>query len=115
MLQLRRAGFIVGIITACLLVLSLIFLIKTFHQGGDLFDYLIYVAIPAVLLFGSLFVALKWTLIGGIIVISEGLFLTVWKTSSVSMLFGLPLLASGFLFILSWRVGHKLLNEKQKE
>ena len=115
MIKLRRAGFIVGIITACLLVLSLIFLIRAFHQGGDLPDFLIYVAIPGVFLFGSLIVALKWTLIGGIIVISEGLFLTVltWKTRLV--LFGLLPLVSGILFILSWRVGHKLLNKEKKE
>lgn len=81
---------------------------------GDLFDVLI-IAVPAVLLFSSIIAALRWTLIGGIIVISEGLFLTFWKTGSVSVLFGLPILASGILFILSWRVGHKLLNKEKRE
>lgn len=114
MIKLRRAGFIVGIITACLLVLFLIFSINGMLHG-DLFNILIYIAIPGALLFGSLIVALKWTLIGGIIVISEGLFLTVLTLKTRLVLFGLLLLASGYLFILSWRVGRKLLNKEKEE
>jgi len=110
MLKLRRAGFIVGIIAACLLVLFLIFSINGMLHG-DLFNILIYIAIPGVLLFGSLVIALRWTLIGGIIVISEGLLLTVLTLKTQLVLFGLLLLASGYLSILSWRVGHKLLNK----
>ena len=114
MIKLRRAGFIVGIITACLLVLFLILSINGMLRG-DLFGILFYVVIPGVLLFGSLIVALKWTFIGGILVISEGLFLTVLTLKTQLVLFGLLLLASGYLFILSWRVRHKLLNKEQKE
>ncbi len=69
-----------------------------------------WVGLLALTLFGSVAVAGKWKLVGGVLLIIECPSLIIWDT--ITLLSGfpmlhLPLLASGVLFLLSWREGRR--------
>ncbi len=85
------------------------------HDGGKyihLGDWLLIVVVPLIT-FGGLAIAWKQAFIGGVVLIVEGLFLSfaytlrtivVGADFTVSFaVFGVSLLASGALFLLSWR------------
>jgi len=91
--RLRRTGLIVGLFGSGLYtVVSWAFASETLG--------LLSVVIPIIILGGILITALKKPLIGGILLVVVG-----FPTSLT--LFGLPLLAAGILFLLSWREGRR--------
>jgi hypothetical protein len=85
---LRRAGLIVGLVTAgitSVLIIGSIFIANAVSTSESLPSYVwIVTAIPALLLFGVVAVAWKWNLTGGILLVVVG----IWPL--VSTLLTLP-------------------------
>jgi len=112
--RLRGAGLILGIIEAVVLGifgLSLGSLAEALSASMTLTYWLIVLA-PVLFVSGSLFVASKWPLIGGVLFIVFGLLPTIaligiFGTSILLLFVSLLLLAPGVLFLLSWREGRK--------
>lgn len=99
---------ILGIIEAVILGilgLSLGSLAEAFSAPMRLTDWLIALA-PVLFVSGSLFVASKWSLIGGVLLIVLGLLpiiaLMILGASILLLFVSLLVLAPGVLFLLSW-------------
>lgn len=110
---LRRAGLVVGLVGVGGLI------IFAFAMAEAPFSWY---ALPTAAVLGipflaSVVVAWKWPLIGGILLIVEGLYWAVWRAVTIPptpypfllplLVWGilpvsLPLLATGILFLLSW-------------
>jgi len=95
-------------------------LCKSIHFCGNdgMLFYMIspaWVGLLALTLFGSVAVAWKWKLVGGVVLIVEGIYLIIWDT--ITIMSGIPmlhlsLLVAVILFILSWRKGRRPLKER---
>lgn len=117
---LRLVGLILGIIGAGGLAL-IVWVVLAFSWGRIVEPiHWLYVLVSGLIIIGSVAVAWKWELIGGVALIVEGLppivIGTLWVTQyGLFALFllvlpvGLPLLICGILFTLSWREGQKHL------
>ena len=108
---------LIGAATFTFIWWSLTSLAKVFLPPMSPIDWLIGAA-PGPLVFGNVVVARKWPLVGGVLLILEGSLLLVplvigfQLSASLPLLLSygvvaLPLLASGVLFLLSWREWRK--------
>jgi len=113
---LRRIGLIIGLLVAVWWVSFGIVL--GIDVGLDFLETLLHTALPGLIVLVSIAIARKWEPVGGVLLIVEGLIVSI----AYSVIFGhcpqmnvvlviftmsLPLLASGVLFILSWRESRK--------
>jgi len=115
----RRTGLTLGIVSVCFMTLFMIFMMGL--GQGNIDDYLLFVILPAGISIGSLITALKWSLVGGALLLCEGLFIIIWfiarsGTKSIEFNFFivcficLPLLSSGLCFVKSWLYGRSVKN-----
>ena len=111
---LRTNGLIIGLVAAAWWLYSGI----SWGSGQELdfVEALLHTALPGLIFLVSVALAWKWKAAGGVLLVVEGLFVTIagpvtykhcpQMTIVLLLLTGsLPLLASGLLLILSWRKG----------
>jgi len=112
--RLRPIGLIIGLVAAAWWLYSGI--AWGTGQELDFVEALLHTALPGLIFLVSVAVAWKWESAGGVLLVVEGLFVTIvgpmtfkhcpQMTIVLLLLTGsLPLLAAGLLLILSWREG----------
>ncbi len=109
---LRRTGLVTGSLSVGLLssLAAMPFLVGTYSGSVSEEPSLSFgmaVVVPGLTIAVSLAIAWKWELIGGSLLVLDSLvwLLVAWAFFYVPLQFCLPLLASGILFLVSWRIG----------
>ena len=115
---MRRIGFVLGIITgvtlSLLLALTAMYIMVASHPPGSPI-LLLGIFIPGLIFIISLIISWRWELIGGILWILEGIFLSLMSETPYTFLIPvpitIPLFIAGLLFITSWLISQ---SEKPK-
>lgn len=115
--RLKLAALVIGLLGVVLF---------SFAALGAIFSgelhILLYIALPAC----ALFIAMRRQLIGGLVLIAFGLYMTGLMLHSIIVygemvelviiiyfIFGFPILVSGILFLLTWKEGRHLTDRSK--